>query len=81
MNQIYQVSCDYIAPNKTVEMVEVHGDDQSRVLWIYNYKGISFDVFILEEKLVAYLEGTGYRDLHFNTEKELDAWLLFLNLQ
>ena len=81
MNQIYQVSCDYFAPNKTLETIVVHANDQCRVLWIYNYKGISFDVFDLEENLIAYLEGTDYRDVQFNTERELDEWLLNLDLQ
>lgn len=80
MNQINQVSCEYIAPNKTIETIELYRDSHCRTLWIYNYKGISYSVFDTKENLIAFLEGSRQPEAHFNTEKELDEWLMVSNL-
>lgn len=80
MNQINQVNCEYLAPNKTIETIELYRDSASRTLWIYNYKGISFSVFITKENLASFLEGPQQPDTHFNTETELDEWLMELDL-
>jgi hypothetical protein len=81
MNQINQVSCEYIAPNKTIETIELYRGSYRRTIWIYNYKGFSYNVFETKRNLTEFLKEPQQPDAHFNTEKELDEWLMVSNLK
>ena len=78
MNNIKQLSCKYLTPNKTVESYSVSNQENETLLFVYNYKGISFRVFRSRNKLEGFWKGLNNEDLHFNSEQDLDHWLNFV---
>ncbi|MEX1013717.1 MAG: hypothetical protein WDZ80_00975 [Candidatus Paceibacterota bacterium] len=75
MNKFNQKNCHYFTPSKTIETISVSHGIIETTLFIYNYKGISFRVFLSRENLDAFWEGESEEDHHFENENELDAFL------
>jgi hypothetical protein len=75
MNQVNQVSCLYLSPNKTIETLLISSNVKESTVYIYNFKGLSFRVFKSKESLDGFWKGLNNEDLHFNSEKNLDNWL------
>jgi len=75
MNNIEQISCKYLASNKTVESYSISIQENEILFFVYNYKGISFRVFKSRNKLEGFWSGSTEEDLHFNSEEKLDQWL------
>ena len=74
--EIYQSHCYYISPNKTIETISISNGEKKRNVYLYNYKGVSYRVFKSKEKMDRFWKGQGEEDLHFETEQELDEWLI-----
>jgi len=75
MNQVHQISCKYITPNKTIETLSISCRDKEIITYIYNYKGVSFRVFTSRNRLEGFWKGLNDDDFHFGSEEELDYWL------
>lgn len=75
MNQIYQNSCQYLAPNKTIEELLVFNDHSKRVFYIYNYKGTSFRLFPSKQMLDEFFDNASDEALHFQNEEAVDHYL------
>ena len=75
MNQVHQIKCKYFAPNKTIETISISSQDNELVVYIYNYKGLSFRLFKSKESFNGFWKGLNSEDLHFDSEMDLDDWL------
>jgi hypothetical protein len=75
MNQVHQISCKYLSPNKTIETLSISREENEIDVYVYNFKGLSFRVFKSKESLDGFWKGLNNEDLHFNSEKNLDNWL------
>lgn len=75
MNQVYQISSNYITPNKTIEALSISCRNKEIIAYIYNYKGVSLRVFTSRNRLEGFLKGLNDEDFHFGSEEELDYWL------
>jgi hypothetical protein len=75
MNSIDQLNYKYLTPNKTIETISVSNGVNQKSFFIYNYKGVSFRLFLSNEKLDRFWEGEAEEDHHFETEKGLDTFL------
>lgn len=74
--KVYQNHCHYISSNKTIETISISNGEKKRNLYVYNYKGVSYRVFESKEKMDRFWKGQGDEDSHFETEQELDEWLI-----
>jgi len=45
MNQVHQINCKYLAPNRKVEELLVYNNYDKTVIYIYDFKETSFRVF------------------------------------
>lgn len=75
MNTITQTDCQYISPNKTIESLLISDGERDKTVYVYNYKGQSYRVFLSKNLLAGFWLGISEEDYHFNTENELDTWL------
>ena len=75
MNTLIQNNCEYITPNKTIETISISSQDNELVVYIYNYKGLSFRLFKSKESFNGFWKGLNSEDLHFDSEMDLDDWL------
>jgi len=80
MNSIDQLDYTYLTPNKTIETISASNGVNEKAFFIYNYKGVSFRVFQSEQTLAGFWKGEADEDQHFETEKELDAFLAHYEL-
>jgi len=75
MNQVHQITCKYLSPNKTVETISIASQYTEIVVYLYNFKGQSFRVFNSKESLNGFWKGMNNEDFHFDSEMDLDHWL------
>jgi len=76
MNKIHQKSCEYLTPNKTIEVLIVKSGFNEKTVFVYNYKGISFRLFSTLEQLNAFFQNTDMEEYNFESDLELDNYLL-----
>lgn len=70
-----KINChtDYITSNRTLETITVAGSDE--YLYVYNYKGVHFRLFIGLLELAQFFE-LGKEPKHdFSNDEELDLFL------
>ena len=73
MNTLNHTNVEYLTPNKTIETVSFKNTD--RLLYIYNYKGIHYRVFIELLALINFL-ACGVEPKHtFCTDEEVDEFI------
>jgi hypothetical protein len=80
MNKLIQQNCHYLTSNKTIETISVSNGVNEKAFFIYNYNGVSFRVFQSQQTLAGFWKGEAEEDKHFETEKELDAFLAHYEL-
>jgi len=81
MNTVRVISTDYLRPSRTIETVLVTSSRHEKVFYIYNYEGYSFRVFKSFLNMINFFQKNKVEsDFHFETEKELDLFLLKFNL-
>lgn len=64
---------DYITPSRTVETITVEGSN--KYLYIYNYEGVHFRLFIGLLELTQFFELGTEPKYHFMNEGDLDLFL------
>ncbi|MEX0662700.1 MAG: hypothetical protein WEA58_07745 [Balneolaceae bacterium] len=80
MNSLNQQDCHYITANRTIENVIVSNGEDNKEFFIYNDKGISYRVFKSQKQLNEFWKGEENEQWHFETEKELDHFLISFEL-
>jgi hypothetical protein len=81
MNSIYALDTSYLRSDRTIETILVKRGSDSKMVWIYNFEGIHFRVF---EKLLDvhhFLNDATEAQYSFSSEKELDEFLLHVDVR
>lgn len=76
MNTISQKTVDYLRGSRTIETIDLEGKN----VYVYNYEGIHFRLFLNVLALIQFFEKGTEPKYCFETETELDDFLLNCNL-
>lgn len=70
-----KINCQttYITPDRTLETISLDWND--KCLYIYNYKGVHFRLFMDLVELVQFFQLGSEPKNDFSNEEELDLWL------
>lgn len=75
MNQVINISTEYIRPSRTIEILNLVKLTKSKMVYIYNYEGIHFRLFDTILGLIQFFElGTEPKN-SFDSEEDLDDYL------
>ena len=80
MNQIHQNNCRYLTPNRTIEELLVFNDHNTKVFYIYNFKGTSFRLFSSKDHLEKFFNNDQEETIHFTSEEDLDRHLFQITI-
>ncbi|MFT6826859.1 MAG: hypothetical protein ACI9Z3_001044 [Roseivirga sp.] len=81
MNVVKTINIDYIKPSRTIETVMVSNNQKCKILFVYNYEGTSFRVFLNHLEFINFFNDEYVKsDFHFNSDDELDKFLIFYQL-
>lgn len=75
MNKIIQIGCEYLSPNRTVEKLSISNKRKTKILYVYNFKGISFRLFENRLQLNNFFWGLKSEYKNFENEDKLDKTL------
>lgn len=81
MNSLQCLHTEYLRSSRTIETVLVSDRNLNKVVFIYNYEGNSFRVFESHMSLLNFFQHDVEPDFHFDTEFQLDSFLLKVVLQ
>lgn len=81
MNSIYALDTSYLRSDRTIETILVKRGSDSKIVWIYNFEGIHFRVFEEPLDVHHFLNDTTEAPYSFSSEKELDEFLLHLDMR
>lgn len=76
MNTITNVNTEYIRSSRTIETVRVSNGKLEKLLFVFNYEGCSFRVFSNLLDLISFFEKGTEPTHHFETDDELDEFLI-----
>lgn len=76
MNTFHTINTEYLRASRTLETTLVSKESMSKVFFIYNYEGNSFRVFENLLALIKFFRNEEDTNIHFNTEIELDDFLM-----
>ncbi len=74
MNKINQTDLHYIRSNRTIETIHIKNID--KVVYVYNYEGIHFRVFVEIIDLIHFFQFGAEPKLDFSNEMDLDDFLI-----
>ena len=80
MNKIRTIDSTYIQSSKTLETILVKNETNERVLYVYNYEGWHFRVFISLQEIFNFFEDEFEPLISFESEAKLDNFLLNFDL-
>jgi hypothetical protein len=80
MNSIKTIDTEYLRSDRTVDTILVNQGVLSKALWVYNFEGIHFRVFEKFLDVHNFLSNSFEAKYAFNSEKELDDFLLSFHL-
>jgi len=73
---IKQIGCTYLSPNKTIEEIIITRNENRKTVYVYNFKGISFRLFLSIDNLNRFFKNGDEAEKHFLTEEKLDEYLV-----
>jgi len=76
MNSLNTLTNEYIRSDKSIDTIVVSNENSNKTFYIYNYQGCSFRVFDSLLKLIDFFQGKHEEAFHFETEDEVDTFLL-----
>ena len=80
MNTFRTLDLNYLQPSKTLETILVKNGSKERVLYVYNYEGWHFRVFISLQEIFNFFEDEFEPLISFESEAKLDNFLLNFDL-
>ena len=80
MNNIVQMECEYLSPNRTVETLSITNNRKKKMLYIYNFQGNSFRLFKNKSQLNNFFRGIKSKYKNFDNEDKLDKALKSINI-
>ena len=75
MNKIIPVSTEYITPSRSIEILNLINQKESKQVYIYNFEGNHFRFFDSLLGLIQFFETRAEPEYSFSSEAELDAFL------
>lgn len=80
MNKITQIRCEYLSPNKTVETLYISNERKKQIIYVYNFKGNSFRLFLNRTQINNFFLGLESNYKNFENEDRLDKALERINI-
>ena len=80
MNSIKTIDTEYLRSDRTIDTILVKQGVLSKTLWVYNFEGIHFRVFERFLDVYYFLNYSFEAKYQFNSEKEIDDFLLNFHL-
>ncbi|MCM4161329.1 hypothetical protein FHG64_08390 [Antarcticibacterium flavum] len=77
MNTINQIEVKYLRPSRTIEKLEISKDLKRSICFVYNHEGNHFRLFDNEMALNLFLKQGSEPKITFDSEEELDKFLLY----
>lgn len=81
MNSITTIDTEYLRSNRTIDTILLANGHVRKTLWIYNYEGVSFRVFYSLMGVFNFLNDLGDPENYFESEIELDSFLVGFRLE
>ena len=75
MNKILPLSTEYLTPSRSIEILTLINQKESRLVYVYNFEGIHLRFFGSILSLIAFFEQGIEPDISFSSEQELDKFL------
>lgn len=75
MNKIFPLSTEYLTPSRSIEILTLINQKESRLVYVYNFEGTHFRLFDSILSLIAFFEKGIEPKISFLTEQELDKFL------
>jgi hypothetical protein len=75
MNKILPLATEYITPSRSIEILTLINQKESKLVYIYNFEGIHFRFFDSLLKLIEFFEKGIEPEISFSDEAELDKFL------
>lgn len=76
MNHLQTLHTEYLQPNRTIETILVTKGAYAQTVWVYNDEGLHFRVFNSLLALFDFLNTGHEPEQAFDSEQELDAFLV-----
>lgn len=81
MNNISTLHTEYLRASRTIDIVLVSKGSLSKICYVYNYEGYSFRLFSAFMNMLDFFKDENTEsDFYFNSEEELDEFLLEMKL-
>lgn len=81
MNSLTNLDTSYLRPSRTIETILLENDSNRQIVYVYNHDGIYYHVFEFVIDLMAYFNNEKESEICFESESELDEYLLRLDLK
>lgn len=81
MNSIITIDTEFLRSNRTIDTVLITDGGLNKTLWIYNYEGIHFRVFHTLLEVLNFIYNLIEPENSFDSEIELDDFLLNFHLR
>ena len=75
MNKILPLTTEYLTPSRSIEILTLINQKESKLVYIYNFEGNHFRFFDSLLKLIEFFEKGIEPELSFSSELELDKFL------
>ena len=69
------ISTEYLTPSRSIEVLTLINQKESKLIYIYNYEGTHFRFFESLLSLIAFFEQGIEPEISFLSEQELDKFL------
>ena len=80
MNNVKTIENNYLWPNISTETVLISNRQSSKILYLLNYKGISYRIFQTKTDLDKCVEGKYVEGWNFQSDEEVDSFLFNLHI-
>lgn len=75
MNKILPISTEYLTPSRSIEVLTLINQKESKLVYIHNFEGSHFRFFDSTLSLIAFFEQRIEPEVSFSSEQELDKFL------
>ena len=75
MNKILPISTEYLTPSRSIEVLTLINQKESKLVYIHNFEGSHFRFFDSILSLIAFFEQGIEPEVSFSSEQELDKFL------
>lgn len=81
MNTITLLDTNYLRPNRTIESILLTRGEDTKLVFVYNYEGVHFRLFLSLIQMVDFLSERIEPSLCFGNDRDLDRVLEKINFK